>query len=357
MQRTLLTKIFNPVYDYDIILPPYLEEFNCENIHFNRNINFPNTLQILKGGKFNMLNSNSFVNTNLKTLKINLSEKCILNNLPVTLEVLNINHSINSNINLLNLTNLKELIIHNSIIIKNENSLNLSSLTNLKKLYIKFINSIDIMSLPNSLENLECRIINPENFPIKFPDSIKNLKITISEKYDFIFPLNIEKIYIDMDFLYNNDNNNKIIFLSLLNLSNTLKELDLSCCNNGIISFDKLVPDSLEILKLNNEYNTEINHFPTNLKEIYFGSSFNKSIKEISNCLMLKKVNFGNDFDKTIKYLPDSVEEINFGSFFKQKINKIPTNLKKIYFGKKHVNYYDFIKKYPQIEIKTNYLF
>ena len=28
---TLLTKIFNPVYDNDIILPPYLEEFNCEN--------------------------------------------------------------------------------------------------------------------------------------------------------------------------------------------------------------------------------------------------------------------------------------------------------------------------------------
>ncbi len=363
---TLLTKIFNPVYDNDIILPPYLEEFNCENIHFNININFPNTLEILNGGKFNMLNSNSFVNTNLKTLKINLSEKCILNNLPVTLEVLNINHSINSNINLLNLINLKELIINNSFIIKNENSLNLSALTNLKKLYIKYINSIDIMSLPNSLENLECRIINKENFPIKFPDSIKKLKITISEKYDFIFPLNIEYIYIDMDFIYDN---NKIIFLSVLNLSNTLKELDLSCCNNGIISFDKLVPeetetfskgkgipDSLEILKLNNEYNTEINNFPTILKEIYFGSSFNKSIKDISKCLMLKKVNFGNDFDKTIKYLPDSVEEINFGSFFKQKINKIPTNLKKIYFGKKHVNYYDFINKYPQINIKNNIL-
>ena len=95
-------------------------------------------------------------------------------------------------------TNLKELIIHNSIIIKNENSLNLSSLTNLKKLYIKFINSIDIMSLPNSLENLECRIINPENFPIKFPDSIKKLKISISEKHNFIFPSNIQKLKIEL---------------------------------------------------------------------------------------------------------------------------------------------------------------
>jgi hypothetical protein len=360
---TLLTKIFNPVYDNDIILPPYLEEFNCENIFFNRNINFPNTLQILKGGTFNILNSDCFDNTNLKILKIKILENCVLNNLPVTLEVLQINNSFNSNINLINLINLKELYIdnfNNYYTLKNENSLNLSSLTNLKKLYVKFLNCIDVMNLPTSLEDLECNLIHSESCPIKFPDSIKKLKISISEKHNFIFPSNIQKLKIDINFLYNRYNK-QIIFLSLLNLSNTLKELDLSTCSGGIISFDKLVPeekgipDSLEILKLNDEYNTEINQFPTNLKEIYFGSSFNKSIKEISNCLMLKKVNFGNDFDKTIKYLPDSVEEINLGSFFKQKINKIPTNLKKIYFRKKHVNYYDFINKYPQINIKTDY--
>jgi hypothetical protein len=207
------------------------------------------------------------------------------------------------------------------------------------------------MNLPNSLEDLNCSLINPENCSIKFPDSIKELKLTISDKYNFIFPLNIEKLEIHINLIYNNHNNNNIIFLSLSNLSNTLKELDFSTCYYGIITFDKL-PDSLEILKLNSEYNTEIKQYPKNLKEIYFGESFNKSIKEISNCLMLKKVNFGNDFDKIIKYLPDSVEEINLGSFFKQKINKIPNNLKKIYFGKKHVNYYDFIEKYPHIALQ-----
>ncbi len=352
---TLLTKIFNPIYENDIILPPYLEEFNCENIHFNKKINFPNTLQILRGGTFNILNTNCFLNTNLKILKIKILENCILNNLPVTLEVLQISNSFNSNINLTNLTNLKELYIHNFNdyhTLKNENSLNLSSLTNLKKLYIKFLNCIDVMNLPNSLEDLECNLINSESCPIKFPDSIKKLKISISEKHNFIFPSNIQILKIEISYMYSY--NKQLIFLSLLNLSNTLKELDFSTCSGCVITFDKL-PDSLEILKLNDEYNTEINHFPTNLKEIYFGLSFNKSIKEISKCLMLKKVIFGNDFDKTIKYLPDSVEEINLGSFFKQKINKIPTNLKKIYFRKKHVNYYEFINKYPQINIKNNY--
>ena len=52
----------------------------------------------------------------------------------------------------------------------------------------------------------------------------------------------------------------------------------------------------IEVLYLNSNCNTEFVKFPKNLKEIHFGDQYNKPIKALEKCLMLKKVKFGKYF-------------------------------------------------------------
>ena len=57
-----LTILYSGKYDYNIVLPYALEEFNCENICYERSITFPNTLKYLNIGYIKSFNSNMIEN-------------------------------------------------------------------------------------------------------------------------------------------------------------------------------------------------------------------------------------------------------------------------------------------------------
>lgn len=305
-----LTILYSGKYEYDIVLPYALEEFNCENICYERSITFPNTLKYLNIGYIKSFNSNMIENCKLIKLKMKADIDSIFTNFPITLEELYL------------------YLADNEIILEKTNLFLLSKLKILDIEHILW--NEDISKLPISIEILKCKIsVCTSNIEFtKFSDNIKHLDIawhTLNYYDEIIFPSNIEYLKIQTP-----------RSIKIKNLSNTLKILDLRNRRISIqyfsskdvdITYDKL-PDSLEILYLDND--------------------FNRSTKIFLNCKNLKTIYFGKMFNRNIKFLPDSIEEIQLEYLYSLKIEKIPNNLKSI-------NFYKNDKSYTQPKI-TNKL-
>jgi hypothetical protein len=88
----------------------------------------------------------------------------------------------------------------------------------------------------------------------------------------------------------------------------------------------------------------KINNF-MNLEQIIFDDYFDQEL-DFQFPSNIKQIYFGKRFNKSIDNLPDSIENIEFEyrSLFDKKINKYPDNLKKIIYGR---NFSDSINNLP----------
>ncbi len=162
------------------------------------------------------------------------------------------------------------------------------------------------------------------NYPLdNLPNSLKNLTLIGRE---FNYPLdNLPEglEYLDIEIPTHT---------YIQNLPNSLIGLKINSYTDSDSDFEiKNLPDSIQILNLNNLSDFEIINLPTNLISLKLGEKFNSPI--ISYPTGLKHISYGSKFNQSVENLPDSLEFIEFGKKFNQPINRYPSNLKKIYFN------------------------
>jgi len=182
---------------------------------------------------------------------------------------------------------------------------------------------------------------------------LNNLPTTITtlilgQKYNITIEFNklLNLKYLELGREYNQ-------FFNVSNL-HKLKYLEFGYNYNYDITNDTL-SNSIEILKLPTTYNKTIHKLNLSLKKIYFGKYYNKQIDlhYLTNLISIEFGIFFNQniytyniFDKMInfvistnnteyihKYLPNNLKELKFGSKFNKSVNYLPDNLKIIYFG------------------------
>lgn len=196
------------------------------------------------------------------------------------------------------------------------------SLDNLPKtleiLVLKKYNK-QITNFPNNITYLDLgRFYNHrlENLPKKlnyfivstrFNQHIDDLPDTVTHVflgYDYNMP--IEKLP------------SKLKLLSFSRLGRFCQELE-------IINFNY----TLTHLRLQDNYNKKIEHFPINLEYLEVGDRYNHSLDNLPNTM--KYIKLGNDYNKNLDNLPDSIIGISISGAcvdFNQPIKKLPSGLK-----------------------------
>lgn len=224
-------------------------------------------------------------------------------------EILNNEYSIeffeNENINtkIINCYNTK-IITFNCDIIK---PLDLTNFINLKK--IKYLPTIDLIKLPNNLEEIE--------FGNNFNSLIDNL------------PQNIKKIIFYSESKFNQPINNLPIGLEELSLGKNFKN-----------SLDYL-PESLKILKFNRLNNIKLDNLPIGIEEISFDELESLNITKLPANLKILKINkfFTSKLDNTIiwgqKLHKLFVPKFKFIEYFIDL--KLKINIEELYF----TNYFE----------------
>ena len=95
------------------------------------------------------------------------------------------------------------------------------------------------------------------------------------------------------------------------------------------------LPNNLTHLIFGNSFNQALTNLPHGLTHLSFGFHFNQKIKTLPNIVFLK-LNCNNQY--IIDYLPNSVEELRLNSEFNLELNNLPTSLRKITFTR-YCNY------------------
>ena len=112
-------------------------------------------------------------------------------------------------------------------------------------------------------------------------------------------------------------------FNQLVDLPSSIVYLKLACDNTSIIDY---LPESIEELELDYDFNLELNNLPNSIKKIRF-YNYNKEL----NCL------------------PSSVELLQLPFNYTHKILNIPKGLKKVICSSN----YKYISDFDNIEVET----
>ena len=210
-----------------------------------------------------------------------------------------------------------------------------------------------ITNWPLNLESIKFSSNNSMNYYINMSTTGIEYKI----------PNYIKKIYgIHQDWIeYLPDNIEKIACVyygyKITKYPIKLKKILFKCiCNQVDDDFFNNLPDNIEELFLDEDFNSTITKLPSKLKKLAFGNVFNKPINKLpetiislqlgnafNQCVGATNINkypdnlqyivFGEKFNQTIDNLPDSVEIIRLGVDFDQIIKKVPKQLRKIRFN------------------------
>ena len=302
LPKTLETLVLQDGFNQPLPIIPKLKYLSIKGFGFNQSIqNLPETLKYLNlGESFNKEISNL---PNLRILKLNGLFNKPLNNLSEKLEMLTLSEKFNQPLDNLP-SNLKKLSLRPLIDYNevweyiqspfnkpiNNLPINLVELT----LGSKFNQSLD--KLPPSLKIL--------SLGINFNQTINNL------------PRSLEKLLI-----YGKFNQ------PINNLPQNLKYLYLGTDFNHPIDY---LPDSLIHLEITGVFNQPISKLPSNLKYLIFGT-YIYGLDYINNNYMYGRLKGISKFNKKIN-LPENLEYLIFSekSDFNTYIEKFPKNMKEL---------------------------
>jgi len=125
-----------------------------------------------------------------------------------------------------------------------------------------------------------------------------------------------------------------------------------------------LIPNTVNTLKFNYNFENLPCEIPSNIKKVYF-YEFSDLLEELSDTIEdieihkgfnntvdklhhgLKSISFGCNFNQPIDNLPSSLEKIVLGNNFTHQINNLPSNIKFIYLSNPEYDY-PSIKKLPK---------
>jgi hypothetical protein len=308
---------------------------NLKHIIFNYNFNcpldnLPNTLEILdlKNSNFNYSVDNLPIN--LKILKIGNSFNYEVDNLPNSLKVLTLGLSFNKKINLLP-SSLKKLKIDGNfnqsidnlpnnltyLILNNNYNDDITILPNLEFLEIGHKFNKNIYYLPYSLKAL---IFNINTF-----DS--NVKININEgNYNNLISLDIHS---DVNIDFNKFKSLKYLKINQIKSDISNKINNLEKLKYLVLSFNRNIKiskinNNVEYLKFVGNFNEDLDFFtlPKNLKYLYLGYSYNKPLLNLPEGL---KYLFVENYIEHLK-IPSSVIGLHMTHLNTTKLD-LPNNL------------------------------
>lgn len=340
-----------------------ISDIYANKYHFITTIfNLPNNLEsfeIIDNHNYRelKLDPSSFKNLppKLKKLKISSYNTIELNNLPNTLEILDISISSNypnkldylpSSLKSINLTIIQYLIINSNINIK----INLDSLpSGLEDLIIIGYYHSDLNCLPINLKKLHL----PSEYTnkiINVPENLEELKIPLEYKYldNFKNCKKLKKIIIGFSYMYNIYTNS---YFNINSIPQTIEEIKFGDTFNQSIEFfppkikkitfgynfnpDSIsIPDTIEYIEFGYKFNGIIKKYSSNLKYLKFGMNYNKEINNLPVILKIFEFDECEEYKLDISNIPESVEIIKLGKYMiSNKIN-LPKNLKKITYSK-----------------------
>jgi hypothetical protein len=263
----------------------------------------------------------------LKKLKLYSCENISLENLPNTLEYLDISCFSNQT-NLLDYlpASLKTLNIKLTNIIK--------SRTNI---YGSIYNEFEFNSLPSGLENL--RIIGQYKEELNcLPDSLKILHLPSFYIIEIKnIPKNLQELKIPLGYEY----------LDRFEVCAGLKKIIIGFANKcnykNTSNFNlKTIPKSIEDIEFGDNFNQNLDYLPPNIKKIIFGFNFCSQITNLVDSI--EHLEFGYNFNERILKYPSKLKYLKFGRNFNQDLNNLPDGLMSLMINER---YHYTIKKLP----------
>jgi hypothetical protein len=307
-----------------IISSSYNEYINNDGYKIINLNNLPSSLELLEllnSCKKMNINPQIFKNLppNLKKLKLYSCDDITLDNLPNSLEILDISCYSNQK-NILDYlpTSLKILNIKLTKVYKSAQNNQTGTFAFASDFYD---NEINFDSLPSGLESLKifsqyddelnCLPINLKilHLPSEYTKEIKNI------------PKNLEELKIPL----------KYGFLNNFNICKNLKKIIIGFSNKSHIQntcdFDLTqIPNSIEEIEFGDDFNQQIKkNLPPNIKKIIFG--FNFKPHSINLVDSIEHLEFGYNFNGIIKTYPSNLKYLKFGRNFNQYINLLPEGL------------------------------
>jgi hypothetical protein len=305
---------------------------DCQYIPFSKLYNLPKKLEILEiTNNMDILYpyDNIFNNlpSKLKTLKLNYYYEDPLENLPNTLENLDVTCRITHK-NLLDYlpSSLKNLIVRiNSYSSITNSKLNFDSLpSTLECLKILGLYDGELNCLPQKLKILHL----PSEFKneiINVPGKLEELKIPI--KYNFLEKIvfncvGLKKIIIGFS---NKSHCNYQSDFDLTKIPKSIEEIIFGDNFNQVLC--ELLPNLKKItFGFNfNQYSINFDCLSQNISYIEFGYNFNGFVEQYPK--NLKHLKFGRNFNKSIDNLPEGLVSLSIGEFFNILISKLPSTL------------------------------
>jgi hypothetical protein len=266
---------------------------------------------------------------NLKKLKLYSCENISLENLPNTLETLDISCFSNQT-NLLDYLpaslkslNIKLTHVMKSVMVKNDSSVGYMQL--------------GFNSLPSGLENL--RIIGQYDGELNcLPIGLKILHLSSGyDKEIKIIPKNLQELRIPLDYKY----------IDNFKVCTGLKRIIIGFRNKNhcknISNFNlKTIPESVEEIEFGDNFNQSLDYLPSNIKKITFGFNFCPFIINLTNSI--EHLEFGYNFNGSIHKYPSNLKYLKFGRNFNQPINNLPEGLTSLLINER---YNSVINKLP----------
>lgn len=324
-------------------LPPNLKKlklYSCDDITLD---NLPNSLEILDISCFsNQQNILDYLPTSLKILNIKITKvyKSVQNNANGNSDL-----EVDKNNNKINFDSLPSGLESLKIFTKYDDELNCLP-TGLKILYLPSEYTKEIKNLPKNLEELKIPLKYEYLNSFNVCKKIKKIIIGFSNKshiqnssdFDLTqIPNSIEEIEFGDDFSQQIKKNlppniKKIIFgfnfkPFSIDLVDSIEHLEFGYNFNGTI---ETYPSNLKYLKFGRNFNQSINLLPEGLIFLSINERYHSKINKLPSTLEFLEFNSYAEYKYDIMCIPDSVHTIILGKYMeKNKIN-IPKNLKNI---------------------------
>lgn len=187
------------------------------------------------------------------------------------------------------------------------------------------------------------------NYYVKLPSKLKYLKMGYNFNQIIFCPQNLKQLTFGTSFNQPLELNNSLTHLTLgnhfnqpLSLNENLIYLVLGINFNFYHNF--LLPNSLKILTLSNSHCQELlNNLPNSLEKLCLDHNFNLELNNLPNSIkIIEFKNTLNTFQHELNCLPDSIEDLSLPWFYAKQIKKIPLHLKKITSNKYYCCINDF---------------
>ncbi len=250
----------------------------------------------------------------LKKLKLHSCKNVSLDNLPNTLEILDIS-CFSYQTNLLDYlpASLKSLNIKLNRDLKSEFNIRsgLESESNME---------LGFNLLPSGLENL--KIIGKFDGELNcLPMGLKILHLPSNYTNDIKnIPKNLQELKIPLEYKYM-DRFNVCVELKKIIIGFTYRSVYKNPSNFNL----KMIPNSVEEIEFGDNFNQNLDWLPSNIKKIKFGFNFSPGTIEFID--PIEHLEFGYRFNGIVLRYPTELKYLKFGRNFNQNLNNLPEKL------------------------------